>query len=204
MAEEKPIEKTSKKGCRPVSIVFAILGALLVIFAIWCFYRFWWSSNIPALVKISPSPSSQFTRTSPKQSQGSGKVDSALVGTWNSDCLVPDQDSPWSERHQFVINADGTAIHTRWSNDTMSHDCSPSGTPGTLVNSYTISIPSAGQIDLTDTSGAGTMYDIYQVSSNTLMFGHGFRGDNSSYSGLSGGSAGERITSLNTFIVYRK
>ena len=214
MPEEKSPQKTNTKGgfhLRPISIIFGISGLILLIFIIWAFFRFYGpfggQEEIPipgqsssAVTKISPSPSSQFTRTSPGQTKG-GKVDSALVGTWVSDCLIPDPNSPWSEKHQFVINSDGTAVHTRWSDDSTNHDCGPRGQPGTLVDNYTITIPETGKINLTDSSG--THYDIYQVNGNTLLFGHGFR-NNLPYDTHTGSSEADRISSLNNYIIYSK
>lgn len=126
-----------------------------------------------------------------------GTLDPQLVGIWESACLVPDPNSPWAEKHQFVFNADGTAAHTRWSNE---RGCTPATM--TLADVYRYQIPAAGQINLVDTEKGATIYDIYQVSGDTLYLGHGFR-DNLPYSG-SGGSPSDRIGTLNTYIKYQK
>jgi len=200
MPEEKPAEKT-KKGCRPVSIVFGILGLILIAFVVWGFFRFYgpFGGSSPT---ATTSPSSQFTRTSPTPAKG-GKVDSALVGTWVSDCLVPDPESPWSEKHQFVIKDDGTAVHTRWSNDKMDHNCIPNWEMGTIVNNFQFTIPQTGQINLSE--NGQTMYDIYQISGKDLMFGHGFQAHYpAGYDATQGQSEGHRFHDLNTYIVYHK
>jgi hypothetical protein len=126
---------------------------------------------------------------SPVKNTVKNNLDPALIGTWESDCLVPDFDSPWSEKHQFIINSDGSAQHTRWSSG--GHACSPETT---MVDKYSVSTPSTGQIDFNLIEGTGPVSDdIYQVSGNTLLFGHGFR-NNFPY------AAG----SLNQYIVYKK
>lgn len=127
-----------------------------------------------------------------------GTLDQQLVGTWESACLVPDPDSPWAEKHQFVFNADGTAVHTRWSNES---GCTPATM--TLTDVYRYQTPAAGQINLIDTEKGATIYDIYQVSGNILYLGHGFRND-LPYSGSDGGSPAGRISTLNTYIKYQK
>lgn len=136
--------------------------------------------------------------TTPSTSPASaGTLDQQLVGTWESACLVPDPDSPWAEKHQFVFNADGTAVHTRWSNDKT---CQPASM--TLTNEYRYTIPQSGQINLLDIAEGQTIYDIYQVSGSTLYLGHGFR-SGLPYSG-DGSSPSARIGSLNTYIKYQK
>jgi len=123
-----------------------------------------------------------------------------LVGTWTSDCLVPDVNSPWSEKHQFVIKADGTAVHTRWSSG--GHDCSPEDT---LVNDYQYTIPGSGQINLTDLDAGATIYDIYQITGSNLLFGHGFQAKYpAGYDATQGNSSGHRFYVLNSYIVYHK
>lgn len=142
--------------------------------------------------------------TSSTATKSGSNYDQKLMGTWVSGCLVPDPNSPWSEKHQFIFQSNGTAVHTRWSNDTMAHNCSPSGTVGTLVNNYKFTIPASGQINLADQEAGQTYYDIYQISGTTLLFGHGFRGDNSTYASRTGASESDRIDSLNNYIAYTK
>lgn len=142
--------------------------------------------------------------------------DKNLVGTWESDCLVPDQESKWAEKHKFVINKDGTATHTRL--DWALNDCTTLQPTGTITDQFKLTIPLSGKINLAFVStentrmtadqisqySGKTIYDIYQVSAGTLEFGHGFRGDNLAYSSKTGGSENDRFDSLNAFIVYRK
>ncbi|MBM2821207.1 MAG: hypothetical protein HW405_967 [Candidatus Berkelbacteria bacterium] len=144
------------------------------------------------------------TTNSTTLTQKGGKFDQNLVGTWTSDCLVPDANSPWSEKHQFVINANSTAVHTRWSSS--GHDCS---VETTMTDNYTLTIikqsasGDLGQINLLDTAKSVTYYDVYQITGNTLEFGHGFR-NNLTYDSKMGGSESDRISSLNKYIIYKK
>lgn len=133
-----------------------------------------------------------------------GNTDSAsassIVGTWTSDCLVPDQNSAWSEKHRFVISTDGTAVHTRWSGN--DHNCTATDT---LVNNYSYTIPQFGQINLTDRELGSTIYDIYQISAGTLKFGHGFQSPYpAGYDATQGFSSNKRFHDLNSYIVYKK
>jgi len=135
-------------------------------------------------------------------SEESGKFDQNLVGTWVSDCLVPDSDSPWSEKHQFVIKPDGSAVHTRWSSS--DHECVAGET---IINNYKLTTPSSGQIDIKDIDLNQTMYDIYKISGNILLFGHGFRGDSADMQVKDnnfGLNPETRFATLNGFIVYKK
>lgn len=150
----------------------------------------------------------------------SGKItDQNLVGTWESDCLVPDPESKWAEKHQIIIKSDGTATQTGWS--WFINDCTTLQPENTVISQYKLSIPAAGKINFTYTgynnpqmsedlqktskiSIGATFYDIYKVSGNTLEFGHGFRGDNLPYGSKFGGSDTERIDSLNSYINYKK
>lgn len=142
------------------------------------------------------------------------KIDQNLVGTWESDCLVPDPDSKWAEKHKYVIKSDGTATHTR--QDWEMNDCTSVQPAGLITDQIKLSIPSVGKINQTIVSeensrpnpnapaSATIMYDIYQVSGNTLEFGWGFRGDNLAYDGKTGSTEGDRFTTLNSFIKYQK
>lgn len=144
-------------------------------------------------------------------------IDSALVGNWQSVCLVPDPGSKWAEQHFFTFKSDGTATHIRKSYFTP--DCTTLQPELVITESYKVAIPSTGKINLTWTSydnaqaasiGQGastyvgnTLRDIYKVSGNTLEFGHGFR-NNNAYDGKAGMSEADRIGTLNTYIVYTK
>lgn len=147
----------------------------------------------------------------------SGKLaDQNLAGTWESDCLVPDPNSKWAEKHKLIINKDGAATHTR--QDWAMNDCASLQPTGTITDQFKLSIPAAGKINLSIVSmenprmeksqanqlAGNTIYDIYKISGNTLEFGHGFRGDDLAYSGKNGGSETDRFDSLNKFIIYNK
>lgn len=109
-------------------------------------------------------------------SKAASKVPSELIGTWKSACLTPDQNSPWSEQHQFVIDGEGWATHIRWDWDVVG--CT--GTMNTQTDEYLIEFPSAGKISLIDMGKGNTINDAYQLTGDTLLFGHGFR-NNLSY-----------------------
>ncbi|MFH0952570.1 MAG: hypothetical protein V1838_05355, partial [Patescibacteria group bacterium] len=101
---------------------------------------------------------------------------------------------------QFVINADGTAVYTRWS--AYDHSCSPTDT---AIRNYQYTLPSAGQIDLTDIDQGETIYDMYQVTGATLEFGHGFQAHYpAGFDATQGSSATNRFSVLNDYIVYTK
>lgn len=140
--------------------------------------------------------------------------DSRLIGTWDTGCLTPDANSPYSEKHTFVIMEDGeTAVKTDITYDAV--NCTGSVSlnqatnfvleiKGTVDETATASLP----INLTAASGTtsgSTIYDIYQVTATTLLFGHGFR-NTFSYAGAESGGATEagRISSLNEYLVYKK
>jgi len=142
--------------------------------------------------------------SNPVGTQKAGKFDQSLVGTWISDCLVPDPNSPWSEKHQYVIKSDGTAVHTRRSSS--GHDCSAETT---LTNNYKLTVvkngtsSSLGEVNILDTDQNITYYDVYQVNGNTLLFGQGFR-NNLTYDSKQGTSEADRISTLNNYIIYKK
>ena len=153
------------------------------------------SSNIS---DSNPTDSSQVTTK-----QKTGNFDKNLVGTWVSDCLVPDPESPWSEKHQFVIKDDGSTVHTRWSNDSQSHDCTPNWEYGTATTNYELTIPQTGQVNIL--YGGQYIYDIYQISGKDLAFGHGFQAHYpAGYDATQGQSESNRFHDLNTYIVYHK
>lgn len=154
--------------------------------------------------------------------------DQQLVGTWESDCLVPaPENSKWAEKHKFIISKDGTATHTRQSWGMI--DCTTLQPENTITSQFKLTIPSSGKINLTYTAYdnpeydpsmlesipgmtappananfvGSTIYDIYGVSALTLKFGHGFR-NHESYGSKSGGSEADRFDTLNNYIVYRK
>lgn len=177
-------------------IIVLVLGVLAIVGFVG--YRVWsarWQKAADKKVEEA------IKSTSPGATADQPAPDDQLVGKWETGCLVPDPDSDWAEKHQFVIEGN-KATHTRWSNDTASRDCA--NPTMTLVNNYTITVPAGGQINLFDSEAQATIYDIYKVDGSNLLFGHGFRGDNATYSVNNGDSASTRIESLNPYLVYKK
>ncbi|MFH0853558.1 MAG: hypothetical protein V1853_04075 [bacterium] len=126
-------------------------------------------------------------------------VPEELIGTWKSVCLTPDPDSPWSEMHQFEIDSEAWATHTRW--DWNQPGCT--GTMNTITSEYLIEFPGTDQINLVDMGEGENIYDIYSLTAEGLYFGHGFR-NNLPYSTTYGESATTRISTLNQYIQYQK
>lgn len=122
-----------------------------------------------------------------------------LIGSWKSTCLIPDENSDYAEQHYFVFYANRTATHTR---ETF-YKKTCTGSDMTLVNNYNYTIPTAGQINLTDLTTGQTLYDIYMVQTGSLTFGHGFR-NTLSYPATTGTSAADRMATLNQYIIYTK
>lgn len=196
---------------KPASVWRTLLMVLLVLGIILALY-FGLAWILRTLDKNSTTPASSST-----SSNLSGKIDSALVGSWQSECLVPDQGSKWAEQHFFTIKSDATAAHIRKSY--FAPDCTTLQPELTITETYKVAIPSTDKINLTwksydnaQIAAAGmsassfvgkTLYDIYEANASTLKFGHGFR-DDLPYDGPSGMSEAERFTSLNDYIVYTK
>ena len=203
-------EKT-QKPVRYWIVVLVIAIVLIILFG--GYFGLAW---ILRTANNSISPANTSTSNTSSKSARTKLSDQNLVGTWESDCLVPDQNSKWAEKHKFVINADATAIHTR--QDWEMTDCTTLTPAGTITDQYNITVPSSGKINFTYTDNSNTrmntnqlgeirekyIYDIYQVSGSTLLFGHGFRGDNLAYGSKTGGSESDRIDSLNNYIIYHK
>jgi len=122
-----------------------------------------------------------------------------LIGSWKSACLIPDEKSDYAEQHYFVFYANRTTIHTR---ETF-YKKSCTGSSDTSINNYSYTIPSAGQINLTDLVTGQTLYDIYQLQTGSLLFGHGFR-NTLPYPATAGSSDSDRMSNLNQYIVYSK
>ncbi|MFA5135655.1 MAG: hypothetical protein WC505_07785 [Patescibacteria group bacterium] len=123
-------------------------------------------------------------------------VASELVGSWQTDCLIPDMNSPWAEQHFFTFDTGGAAQHKRVSY----YEPACTGSGDTMVDNYTYSLPGANQIDLIDIEKDNTINDLYQLTGSELRFGHGYRNDTTSENKDASG----RITTLNNFIVYGK
>jgi len=119
-----------------IIIIVLVLGILS--FGLWWYWQFYMAptSTTPNIMTATPP--------------GGSKIDSALVGTWESECLIPaPTNSKWAEKHQFIINADGTAQHTRWSWGAI--DCTTLQPEGTIVSKFKLAIPSSGKINLSYT-----------------------------------------------------
>ncbi|MFA6553051.1 MAG: hypothetical protein WCT27_01340 [Patescibacteria group bacterium] len=210
MAQEIPQPKKSK-----AVFWFIVVIILLFVFSGGLFFMSSFMSNnntdspelenaiANAEERFSGNTNNQATNTSmaSNDNNNTNRVSNAsIAGTWTSDCLVPDQNSPWSEKHRFVISADGTAVHTRWSGS--DHNCTVGDT---LVNNYSYTMPQPGQINLTDRDLGSTLYDIYQISNSTLKFGHGFQSPYpAGYDATQGNSSTNRFHDLNNYIVYKK
>lgn len=120
-----------------------------------------------------------------------------LIGSWKSSCLIPDEDSDYAEQHYFVFYPNRTATYTR---ETF-YKKSCTGSDMTIIDNYSYTIPTAGQINLTDLASGATLYDIYMVQTGSLTFGHGFR-NTLQYPATNGVSASDRISTYNQYIVY--
>lgn len=122
-----------------------------------------------------------------------------LIGYWKSACLIPDENSDYAEQHYFVFYPNRTATHTR---ETF-YKKTCTGSDKTLNNNYSYTIPTSGQINLTDLATGQTLYDMYQLQTGSLMFGHGFR-NTFPYPSTIGVAESDRINTLNQYIVYTK
>jgi len=181
------VERQTKKSSAWWKYLLIILSVIVILFLIYLVLAYV-SNKIDS--KYGANTNNSNTTTS------NSKIDSALIGTWDTGCLVPDPNSPWAEEHKFVIGSDGNAVHTRLSGDSCA------GLHSDGDQNYTITIPASGQINLV--SSAGSIYDIYQVDGNTLKFGHGFTNSTKLCSVSGGSTEGDRITCLNDFLVYKK
>lgn len=130
-----------------------------------------------------------------------GSIDQNLVGTWETDCLVPVVGNKWAEKHQFVIE-DDKATHTRWSDDSGANNCDKPNM--TLVNRYTYTVPTNGQINFNDIENGVSFFDIYKNEGSALEFGHGFRKDYTGANKINGDTEANRIDSLNVYLIYKK
>ncbi|MEK7540078.1 MAG: hypothetical protein AAB558_02415 [Patescibacteria group bacterium] len=122
-----------------------------------------------------------------------------LMGSWKSACLIPDQNSDYAEQHYFTFYANGIALHKR---ETF-YKKACTGSDMTLVNNYSFTVPTNGQINFTDLETGQTFYDIYTQTGTNLLFGHGFR-NSAEPVGNMGASESARFASINSYIVYSK
>lgn len=181
--QEEPKKSSGWKIILIILLVLAILAGL--------YFGLAW-----VLKKVNPSSSSSnVTR------ETVNGIDPALIGSWDTGCLVPDPGSPWAEKHTFTINADGTAEHIRYSGDSCAAIKSDQD------DKINFTVPSTGKINLSFTTGVAagqTIYDIYQVDGSNLEFGHGFTNSTKLCSASGGGTEADRFTCLNDFLVYKK
>lgn len=135
------------------------------------------------------------------KTEQSSTVDQNIVGNWDTGCLIPKIGDPWAERHTFTISSDGTANHKRYTGvncDAMAVDHD---------DDMKLSVPSMGKVDISYTKGiaaGGKVYDVYQVSGNTLKFGHGFCNCTKDLAGGTFGQSDDKRPSLNDFLAYKK
>ena len=183
MAEEV---KKSSVWWKYLLIIMSVVIIVILVYLILAYV----ANKIDSKYSTNTNTTSETTKTS------NSKIDSALVASWDTGCLVPDPNSPWAEEHKFVIGSDGKAVHTRSSGES----CASLHSDGD--QNYTITIPASGQINLT--SSAGSIYDIYQISGSNLKFGHGFCNCTTLCSVSGGATEGDRITCLNDYLVYKK
>lgn len=133
-------------------------------------------------------------------SEGSGwsSENKKIVGTWQTDCKVPDPKSDWAERHTFVFTEDNKAVHTR--EEFYKAAC---GVPGsTATQNYTYNIEGDGKITFFDMNAGVPLYDIYALNGDTLQFGHGFRND--AVIAGTGMIPEDRIKVLNGYLEYKR
>ena len=168
-----------KKSSAWWKYLLIILSVIVILFLIYLILAYV-VNKIDSKYGANTNTTNQTTKTS------DSKIDSALVGSWDTGCLVPDPGSPWAEKHKFVIESNGKAVHTRSSGESCA------GLHSDGDQNYTITIPASGQINLT--SSDGSIYDIYQVSGDTLKFGHGFSNSTKLCSVSGGATEGDRIT----------
>jgi len=197
--QNPPVPTPKKKSsCWLIGGIILAVGIVLLVAASFLGFRIF---TYPAMLL-----DNYFNKTSDNSGSASFSpdVDSALVDDWDTGCLLPDVNSPWAERHTFTISSSGTANHKRYTGES----CATLSSTPDHDDDMNLTIPSAGKINLTYTSGiaAGTtIYDIYQVSGDTLYFGHGFCNCTKDLaSGNFGNTEATRVMSLNTFLAYKK
>lgn len=123
-----------------------------------------------------------------------------LVGTWETDCLVPDPDKNEAEKHQFIFDSQGSVIHQRQSGDSCATIKVDNDT-----QKYTAEITQVGKINLIGADeDSDSVYDIFKIENDTLYFGHGFRDKYPTDMMNFGATAETRYDSFNTYLAYKK
>ena len=177
------------------------IGLLVLVVLIVGYFGLAWLLRTLDKTQKEPSTTTSTSSTTSSSSSKAGESQSVkdLVGTWETTCLTPDINSPWGEKHVFTFNSDGTAKHVRSSGESCGS--LKEDTP----QNYKVTIPAKGQIDFVSTDSGQSIYDSYELNSdNTLRFGHGFCNCPNTGGGKSGGSADDRITLINNYLVYQK
>lgn len=186
------MEETKKNNHQWWKACLIILGAVVVLFGLYLGLAY-----ILKKVNNSSPESAKTTTTS------SAKIsDKNVIGKWDTGCLVPDPNSPWAERHTFVFESNGTATHTRSTGDSCLAELKQDH-----KEVYNVTIPASGQINLVPTKDypdEPSIYDIYNVSGNTLLLGHGFCNCTNAGSTNGGATESGRINRLNEFLKYQK
>jgi len=177
------------------------IGLIIIVVIFIAYFGLAWLLRTLDKTQKEPTGTTSTTSTTSSSATKAGESQSIkdLVGTWETTCLTPDINSPWAEKHVFTFNSDGTAKHVRSSGE----NC------GSLKEdqpqNYKVTIPAKGQIDFVSTDSGPSIYDSYEIASdNTLRFGHGFCNCSNTGGGKSGGSADDRITLINNYLVYQK
>lgn len=156
--------------------------------------------------ETSSSPSSNQSAT--KQSSN---FDQALVGTWESDCWVPNPSEKWASQEKVTITKDGIANSTKYSYE--NNNCTTTQPFNTLTMKFQLETPVTGQVNMkileatNEISGSATagdigktIYDIYQVSGNNLKIAFGYR----PATGGDGTTEASRQTSLDGTMNFTK
>ena len=183
-------------------IVLVLIILVIALVVVYFLFFDGWAKVKNRWVEKNPSPN--IASSLDGGSQGSVSTNSSeyskFVGTWKTNCLVPDANSPWAEKHQFTFESSGAAKHIRWSGDSCANIKEDA-----FNQTYKVEIPEAGKINfLADGSGSETMYDIYTISATKLNFGHGFRVTYPPGMANFGRTSATRFDSLNTFLEYKK
>lgn len=188
--------QASAPQTRDLGIVWIVIIILIVIGLSFYAYRLFINDNLTdSDMKIEENTTA--TKTSdPAENPEYQK----LVGTWETDCLIPNQEKNEVEKHQLVIDPDGSVIHQRQSGDS----CANIKVDNTTQR-YMAEIIQIGKINLIGADkDSNSVYDIYKIENDVLYFGHGFR-DKYPVDMMNFGTTAEtRYDSFNTFLAYKK
>lgn len=182
-----------KKG---LGVVWIIVIILIVISLAFFAYRLFIADN-----SITPDDKTAENTAATKTADLAGNPEyQKLVGTWETDCLVPDPASNWAEKHQFVFDSQGSATHQRQSGDNCANIKKDDTT-----QKYTVEIPQIGKINLIGADeDSESVYDVFKIENSVLYFGHGFRDKYPADMINFGATAETRYDSFNTFLAYKK